>query len=217
MRETFGARGGTEIDTQGDAFFFSFPRARDAVAAADRRAARAARHDGRRARRCACGWACTPASRTSARRATSGSTSCARRGSRPPGHGGQILVSETTRALLGNQLPDGVAVHDLGEQNLKDVQHEHIYEISARRRARAQPLKTGRAEGPSTADELRVAVRERIHAYVERQLDQALGGGTPPQLPTKLLGGAVAFGLGTLLALAVVVIAIVLLVKVAFF
>src|SRR5919206_4531026 len=34
VRETFGARGGTEIDTQGDAFFFSFPRARDAVAAA---------------------------------------------------------------------------------------------------------------------------------------------------------------------------------------
>src|SRR4029077_5655493 len=25
VRETFGARGGTEIDTQGDAFFFSFP------------------------------------------------------------------------------------------------------------------------------------------------------------------------------------------------
>src|SRR5207244_9318746 len=34
VRETFAARGGTEIDTQGDAFFFSFPRARDAVAAA---------------------------------------------------------------------------------------------------------------------------------------------------------------------------------------
>jgi class 3 adenylate cyclase len=34
VRETFGAQGGTEIDTQGDAFFFSFPRARDAVAAA---------------------------------------------------------------------------------------------------------------------------------------------------------------------------------------
>ena len=34
VRESFGARGGTEIDTQGDAFFFSFPRARDAVAAA---------------------------------------------------------------------------------------------------------------------------------------------------------------------------------------
>ena len=34
VRETFGARGGTEIDTQGDSFFFSFPRARDAVAGA---------------------------------------------------------------------------------------------------------------------------------------------------------------------------------------
>jgi len=34
VRETFGAYGGTEIDTQGDSFFFSFPRARDAVTAA---------------------------------------------------------------------------------------------------------------------------------------------------------------------------------------
>ena len=46
------------------------------------------------------------------------------------GHGGQILISETTRALLGNQLPDGVVVHDLGQQHLKDVQHEHIYELT---------------------------------------------------------------------------------------
>ena len=34
VREAFGERDGTEIDTQGDSFFFSFPRARDAVAAA---------------------------------------------------------------------------------------------------------------------------------------------------------------------------------------
>ena len=34
MRESFTARGGVEIDTQGDAFFFAFPRARDAVEAA---------------------------------------------------------------------------------------------------------------------------------------------------------------------------------------
>jgi class 3 adenylate cyclase len=34
LREEFGARGGIEVDTQGDAFFFSFARARDAVAAA---------------------------------------------------------------------------------------------------------------------------------------------------------------------------------------
>src|SRR5882757_5915463 len=34
VREAFGERGGAEIDTQGDSFFFSFTRARDAVAAA---------------------------------------------------------------------------------------------------------------------------------------------------------------------------------------
>src|SRR5688500_6844415 len=34
VRETLGAHHGQEIDTQGDAFFYSFPRARDAVAAA---------------------------------------------------------------------------------------------------------------------------------------------------------------------------------------
>src|SRR5207237_1322824 len=43
------------------------------------------------------------------------------------GHGGQILMSKTTRALLGNDLPDGAAVVDLGRQNLKDVQHERIF------------------------------------------------------------------------------------------
>src|SRR6266571_6799813 len=34
LRETFADTGGTEIDAQGDAFFFSFTRARDAVAGA---------------------------------------------------------------------------------------------------------------------------------------------------------------------------------------
>ena len=34
IRDRFGEAGGTEIDTQGDAFFYSFARARDAVTAA---------------------------------------------------------------------------------------------------------------------------------------------------------------------------------------
>lgn len=44
-------------------------------------------------------------------------------------HGGQILISNTTRALLGDRLPEGVAVRDLGLRNLEDVQHEHVYEL----------------------------------------------------------------------------------------
>ena len=34
VRDTFEPAGGVEIDTQGDSFFFAFPRAREAVAAA---------------------------------------------------------------------------------------------------------------------------------------------------------------------------------------
>ncbi|HEV7641565.1 MAG TPA: adenylate/guanylate cyclase domain-containing protein, partial [Gaiellaceae bacterium] len=130
VREAFVEQAGTEIDTQGDSFFFSFPRARDAVAAAvaAQRALRVhAWPDGAEVRvrmglhtgephlgdEGYLGIDVVRAARISA-----------------AGHGGQILVSETTRTLLGNQLPDGVQVHDLGEQNLKDIQHERIYELS---------------------------------------------------------------------------------------
>ena len=34
LREHLGAKGGSEVDTQGDAFFYSFPRAKDAVSGA---------------------------------------------------------------------------------------------------------------------------------------------------------------------------------------
>src|SRR5262245_16518580 len=34
LRDAFGAHGGEEVDTQGDAFFYVFSRARDAAAAA---------------------------------------------------------------------------------------------------------------------------------------------------------------------------------------
>ena len=35
LRESFARHGGVEVDTQGDAFFYAFARATDAVAAAD--------------------------------------------------------------------------------------------------------------------------------------------------------------------------------------
>ena len=215
VRETFGARGGTEIDTQGDAFFFSFPRARDAVAAAVD-AQRALRlHD----------W---PEGKTVRVRMGlhTGEPHLGDEGYlgidvvraariSGAGHGGQILVSETTRALLGNQLPEGVAVHDLGEQHLKDIQHEHIYEISVDGHpSPGRPLKTTSSSRPGSMEK---RFEERINAYVEAQLERALSGDGPPQVPTRLVGGAVGLGLGTLLAFAVVLIAIALLVKVAFF
>jgi class 3 adenylate cyclase len=173
VRETFRTRDGTEIDTQGDSFFFSFPRARDAVAAAveAQRALRDHQWPGGRELLVRMGihtgepqvgdegylgLDVVRAARISA-----------------AGHGGQILLSETTRALIGNQLPDGVAVHDLGEQQLKDIQHEHIYELTVDGRSvPARPLKTETAK--SRGQESRDRFSARINAYVERQLESAL-------------------------------------------
>ena len=169
VRETFGAHGGTEIDTQGDAFFFSFPRARDAVAAAvDAQRAlgdhewpegwevlvRMGIHTGEPhvGEEGYLGLDVVRAARISA-----------------AGHGGQILISETTRALIGNQLPEGVAVHDLGQQHLKDVQHEHIYELTIDGSLAGKPLKTQQPK--SSQEDMAARMEERISAMVEGRLE----------------------------------------------
>jgi class 3 adenylate cyclase len=216
VREAFGTRGGTEIDTQGDAFFFSFPRARDAVAAAVD-AQRALRdHEWPEGRELLVrmglhtgepqvgdegylGLDVVRAARISA-----------------AGHGGQILISETTRALLGNQLPEGVVVHDLGQQHLKDVQHEHIYELTVDGHAAStRPLKT---QAPKSREEdMAARFEERITSYVERQLEAAFDEGGEPKVPMKLAFGGAAVGLGLLLIVVVVLVAIALLIKTVFF
>jgi class 3 adenylate cyclase len=205
VRETFGAGGGTEIDTQGDAFFFSFPRARDAVNAAVA-AQRALREhewpDGHEVRvRMGLhtgephvgdeGYLGIDVVRA-ARIASAGA-------------GGQILISETTRALVGNVLPDGVAVLDLGERQLKDIQHEHIYEISVDGApAGTKPLKTERA------GTMESRLEERINSYVEQQLEQAF---MSPASATK----NAASGLAILVLLVVAIVVIILIVKLALF
>jgi class 3 adenylate cyclase len=219
VRSAFTEHGGTEIDTQGDAFFFSFPRARDAAAAAvdaQRALRRHAWPDGKELRvrmglhtgephvgdEGYLGIDVVRAARIAA-----------------AGHGGQILVSETTRALLGNQLPEGAAVHDLGEQNLKDIQHEHIFELTVDGQSSAyKPLKTERAQaGP---DEFAVRFEQRIQNMVERHLERAFaadGEAAPIEaqgLTKMALGGlGIAFaGLAGLVLVAALVVVLVRLV-----
>jgi class 3 adenylate cyclase len=210
VREAFSARGGAEVDTQGDAFFFSFPRARDAVAAAV---------DAQRALR-ANAWPQGKDVRVRMGLHTGEPTTSDEgylgldvvRAARisGAGHGGQILISETTRALLGNQFPDGTVVHDLGEAHLKDIQHEHVYQVSIDGGpTEFPPLKTDRRK---TSGE---ALAERIQAHVERQIEDAFTTQTPkaPKAPI----GLAAMGMGVLavvvLSLAAIVIALILLFK----
>lgn len=46
------------------------------------------------------------------------------------GHGGQILISEPTQALVADALPDGVLIRDLGRHSLRDVPRpERLFQL----------------------------------------------------------------------------------------
>jgi class 3 adenylate cyclase len=209
VRDAFTARGGAEVDTQGDAFFFSFPRARDAVAAAVGAQRALAAHAWPQGKEVRVRMGLHTGEPTVGEEGYLGLDVVRAARIAGAGHGGQILISETTRALLGNQLPDGAAVHDLGEANLKDVQHEHIYQVSVdEEHRRFPPLKT---EHPKSAGE---ALAERIHAHVAEQIEQSFANPSATKVPqtTKLA----AVGLLNLVLLAATIIVIVLLVKIVF-
>ncbi len=46
------------------------------------------------------------------------------------GHGGQVLVSQTTRELVFQDLPKAASLRDLGEHKLKDIRFpQQIYQL----------------------------------------------------------------------------------------
>jgi predicted ATPase len=118
LREAFARHGGVEVDTQGDAFFVAFARASDALAAA--REAQAALNGPIRVRMglhtgeplvTEDGYVGIDIHRA-ARIAASG-------------HGRQVLVSQSTRDLVGAD-----SLRDLGEHRLKDLTApERIYQL----------------------------------------------------------------------------------------
>jgi class 3 adenylate cyclase len=130
VRETFAQYNGQEIDTQGDAFFYSFPRAREAVGAAVavQRAHQKETWPGGVAVRLRLGLHTgEPAV------GDDGYTGLdVVRASRiaAVGRGGQVLLSETTRALVAGNLPEGVTLRALGEQRLRDIDRpEPLHEL----------------------------------------------------------------------------------------
>src|SRR5215211_4881236 len=131
LREAFTAHGGREVDTQGDAFFVAFPGAADAVQAAvdaQRALANHAWPDGGVVRVRMGLHTGEPAS-TGGRYVGLAVHRAARVGS--AGHGGQVLLSSATHAVLGEELPAGIAVRDLGQHRLKDFDSpERLYQLA---------------------------------------------------------------------------------------
>jgi class 3 adenylate cyclase/transcriptional regulator with XRE-family HTH domain len=123
-------QGGREVDTQGDGFFFAFARAPAAVAAAaqmQRAFAALPWPDGTSVRvrmglhtgtplMTASGYVGLDVHRA-ARIAAAG-------------HGGQVLLSQTTRDLVEQELPTETLLRDLGLHRLKDLQQpEHLHQV----------------------------------------------------------------------------------------
>jgi class 3 adenylate cyclase len=130
LRTAFSSAGGQEVDRQGDAFFAVFASAREAVAAAvhaQRELATAT-------------WPEDVAVRVRMGIHTGEPTVGEEgylgldvvRAARICGvaRGGQVLLSETTRALLGRGAVDGTEVRELGEVELKDIEdRERLWEL----------------------------------------------------------------------------------------
>ena len=174
LRERLQAANGQEIDTQGDAFFFSFTRAKDAVTGAVAAQRALAAHE----------WPEGVVVKTRMGLHT-GEPNVGEEGyvgldvvraARicSAGHGGQILLSETTRALVGNNVPEGVEIHDLGRANLKDIQHERIFELAlAEKRSDFPPLKT--AQPQTAADDLAAQIERKVHERILSSFDSPAG------------------------------------------
>jgi YVTN family beta-propeller protein len=132
LRESFANHGGHEIDTQGDSFFVAFRRAKDGVSAAvecQRRLAEHAWPDGTEVR-VRMGIHTGEPAVGGERYVGLGVHRAARICS--AGHGGQVLVSQTTRELLRDDPVSDVSLRDLGEHQLKDMDEpERLYQLVA--------------------------------------------------------------------------------------
>jgi class 3 adenylate cyclase len=173
VRAAFGAFDGIEMDTQGDAFFFVFPRARDAVAATveAQRVHAASRWPGGENVRVRMGLHTgEPALHEdgyigldvvrAARICTEG-------------RGGQILLSEATRSLVGSGLPEGVSVFPVGQRNLRGIDEpERVYEVAIegleQEEPQAEPPPEPEAPAAPKEDEFTRDIDKRFEDFGER-------------------------------------------------
>ena len=132
IRDALAAHDGQEVDTQGDAFFAVFSSARACVSAAITMQQALIAHawpDGGTVR-VRMGIHSGEASGTPAGLVGFDVHRAARIAA--AAHGGQIVLSATTAALLRDSLPEGAWLKDLGAHRFKDLGHpEQIFQLVA--------------------------------------------------------------------------------------
>ena len=216
VREIFAAHEGHEIDTQGDAFFYSFVRARQAVAAAielQRAHARASWPRGVEVRVRLGLHTGEPAV------GDDGYTGIdVVRASRiaAVGTGGQVLLSDATRSIVDRGLGEGVSLRALGERRLKDIDRpEPLFELviddlepaegatSTPPPTHEEPAPEADRTGPMRdfVDRTRQTIESRVLAQLERSLGSGFPfEGAPPPQPSQR-GGSLTREIGRLRAL----------------
>jgi hypothetical protein len=128
------------------------------------------------------------------------------------GHGGQVLLSATTAALVSGAMPDGVTKLDLGEVRLKDINEpERVTQLVIDGLPQSFPPLRVEQEEPMDFGE---RLSRKIEADVERRLEATLAGNV---FEAGGAGSRLAlFGLLNLVLLVAAIVAIVLLVKLVF-
>lgn len=130
LREALQAHAGIEVKTEGDSFFVVFPRPTDAVEAVVRmqRELADAEWPGGAVVRVRMGLhtgevvlAGDDYIGLDVHRAARISDAA---------HGGQVLMSETTRSSVDGSLPEGTGLRDMGEHRLKDIErNQHLFQL----------------------------------------------------------------------------------------
>jgi class 3 adenylate cyclase/catechol 2,3-dioxygenase-like lactoylglutathione lyase family enzyme len=130
LRAAFAEEGAQEIDAQGDSLFVAFARAKDAVraaAAAQRELAAHAWPDGCELRvrmGVHTGEAAVSDDRYLGVAVHHAARVCA------AGHGGQVLLSQSTAAVLEDDPLDGIELRELGHHRLKDFDRpERLFQL----------------------------------------------------------------------------------------
>jgi predicted ATPase/class 3 adenylate cyclase len=173
MREAIASGGGREIRTEGDAFFAVFPTPVGALRAAlgAQRAFFSHRWPHGRPLRVRMGMH-TGEGRLGGDDYLGIDVNRAARIA-AAGHGGQVLLSEATRAVVKDDVLDGVSLRDLGGHRLKDLAHpEHLWDLVIEGLPSAfPPLKTLDAPVYLPAPVTSFIGRQRLLAEVTRLLE----------------------------------------------